>query len=118
MNKNINKYSQIQNANLTGKLLNMKIFNSMKSWLLDTSNDNLTNIQKLTALNNSITLAASIIQNLSAEIQGEERDSIVSIINLLIDKCSKSVSSIDRMEKNYFSEEINSINEIIELIKK
>lgn len=118
MNKNIQKYKQVATENLTGKALNVKVFSSLKSWLVDTYNINMTLVQRLNALNNSITLALAVIQNLSHEIPEEERNQIVMILNIIIKKCSETVSIISNIDEKHFKSEIDSINEIIDLINK
>lgn len=118
MNKNIQKYKQIQNQSLTGKDLNIKVFSSLKGWITDTYNKNLIFTQRMNALNNCISLATALIQNLNNDIPEEEREKITMILNLIIKKCSETVSILDKIDKKYFRDEVDSLDFIIELIKK
>ncbi len=118
MNKKIQQYKQIQNQSLTGKELNLKVFTSLKGWITDTYNKNLIFTQRMNALNNSISLATTLIQNLNSDIPEEERERITMILNLIIKKCSNTVTILDKINEKYFRDEIDSLDFIIEIIKK
>jgi hypothetical protein len=118
MNKNIQKYKQIQNQSLTGKDLNIKVFSSLKGWITDTYNRNLIFTQRMNALNNCISLATTLLQNLNNDIPIEEREKITMILNLIIKKCSDTVTILDKINEKHFKNEIDSLDIVIELIKK
>lgn len=118
MNKNINMYKQVESKTLSGKELTVRVLNSLRTWINDVTNKNLTHQQKLTALNNAITLSVIILENLNYEIKGEEREIITSIINLIIKKCSDSVLLVENLNIDSFKEETDSISLLIQIVNK
>lgn len=118
MNKNINMYKSVEAKSLSPKEMSIKVLRSLKAWLNDVTNHNLTYIQKINALNNSVALSVIILENMHYKIAGEERQILTNILNLIIKKGANSVTTLEELNKDVFKEDIEAIDLLIEIIEK